>query len=182
MPFMIDLFSGLGGASAAMRDRGWDVITVDSEDKFKPDVVGDIAEMQLEPTTQVDLVWASPPCTEFARTSMPWTRKRMTGPPSLALVEAALRIVDEIKPTWWILENVRGAVPYLRDLSLLGHAGPVYMWGEMPRGFIAALKQLRIAPYKERLSGLRPDLRSKTPREISELVALSVENALEVAT
>lgn len=36
---VLDLFSGLGGWSAAFRDRGHEVITLDIEPKFKPDIV-----------------------------------------------------------------------------------------------------------------------------------------------
>lgn len=49
---MLDLCCGLKGASAAMRDRGWEVVR----------------------GRRPDLVWASPPCTEFSRESMPWTK------------------------------------------------------------------------------------------------------------
>lgn len=31
---MLDLFAGLGGASAAMCERGWDVVTVDADPAF----------------------------------------------------------------------------------------------------------------------------------------------------
>lgn len=31
MPVMLDLFCGLGGASAAMRERGWTVIALPSD-------------------------------------------------------------------------------------------------------------------------------------------------------
>ena len=36
---MLDLCSGLGGASKAMKERGWDVITVDVNPEFSPDVL-----------------------------------------------------------------------------------------------------------------------------------------------
>ena len=178
-PFMIDLFSGLGGASAAMRDRGWTVLTVDNEKKFKPDIVADISELSLITAEPVDLLWASPPCTEFSAMSMPWSRaKRGGAPPGLELVDAAVCLVDELQPRWWVIENVRGARPYLKHLPFIGHAGPVYLWGEMPDGYTADLRALRVAPYKEKITGKRPDLRSKIPREISELTAQIIEDSI----
>jgi hypothetical protein len=178
-PFMLDLFAGLGGASVAMRARGWDVLAVDSEKKFKPDLVEDIEQLSLITTTPVDLLWASPPCTEFAAMSMPWSRaRRGDRPPSLELVNAVARLVNEVQPRWWLLENVRGAQPYLKHLPFIGHAGPVYLWGEMPDGYTTDLRALRIAPYKEKITGKRPDLRSKTPFEISELTAQAIEDSL----
>ena len=31
---ILDIFAGLGGASAAFKDRGWDVVTVDNDPRF----------------------------------------------------------------------------------------------------------------------------------------------------
>lgn len=40
---MVDLFSGLGGASYTARERGWQVTTIDAEQRFAPDVVADLS-------------------------------------------------------------------------------------------------------------------------------------------
>ena len=104
---MLDLFCGLRGASAAMLDRGWDVIGVDNRAELEPDVLADVRTYRYKGPA-IDLVWASPPCVEFAKTD-----KRCWYPnapePSMELVNAALRIVCEVAPRWWLLENVRGA-------------------------------------------------------------------------
>jgi len=69
----LDLFSGLGGFSAAFRDSGrWDVTTVEIEEKFDPDVVADV--MDLRPSDLLGIlgeydylvIVASPPCTVFS--------------------------------------------------------------------------------------------------------------------
>jgi hypothetical protein len=39
---MIDLFTGRGGASQAMKERGWLVVTLDNEAKFQPEICRDI--------------------------------------------------------------------------------------------------------------------------------------------
>jgi hypothetical protein len=174
---MLDLFSGQGGASAAMVERGWDVVTVDNNPEFNCTITADLATFEWEQDRPVDLLWASPPCTEFSRESMPWCK---TGkPPSLNLAEAALRIVEQVKPNWWILENVRGSRPWLKPL--LGHpvarTGPVYMWGNLPPMLIP-----RVLPYKEKLSGKRPDLRSIIPYEVSRAVAVGVERSTPAGT
>ncbi len=71
---MLDLFAGLGGASQAMRARGWDVVTVDNDPRFGCTHTADLSTWGYE-GPPVDLVWASPPCTEFSRVSMPWCRR-----------------------------------------------------------------------------------------------------------
>ena len=55
----------------------------------------------------IDLLWASPPCEEFAREWMPWSKTGKA--PSMDLVNAVYRLVEEIQPRWWIIENVKGA-------------------------------------------------------------------------
>jgi site-specific DNA-cytosine methylase len=168
---MLDLFAGLGGASQAMRARGWDVVTVDSDPRFGCDVTADLSAWSWT-GRRPDLVWASPPCTEFSRESMPWCR---TGnPPSLDLVRAALRVVRECDPTWWVLENVRGATRHLNPL--LGEPqsshGPFFLWGRFPP------LRSRVKPFLERLSSQRRAERAKVPYRLSEELARACEGNL----
>lgn len=165
---MLDLFSGLEGASQAMRDRGWRVTTVELDSTFRPDVVGDVSRLPIR--GQFDLVWASPPCTEFARESMPWSR---TGqPPDLTLVNAALEAVRHLRPTWWVLENVRGAVPWIGPAAQIH--GPFFLWGCFPPF------ECRVEPFKERLSSTQKAKRAKVPYALSEALAVAIEGALPI--
>jgi hypothetical protein len=63
---MLDLFSGLCGASQAMIDNGWKVILVDKE-------YNGLDVCLFSTNEEIDLFWASPPCDEFSKMSMPWT-------------------------------------------------------------------------------------------------------------
>lgn len=160
---MLDLFAGLGGASAAMRERGWRVTTVELDPAFRPDVVGDVARLPIRGT--FDLLWASPPCTEYARESMPWCRTGRT--PDDTLWRATVAAIAALRPRWWVIENVRGAVRYH------GHPtrtyGPVFLWGCMPP-FSAVVK-----PWKERLSSKRKAERARIPYSISHGLAVACE-------
>jgi site-specific DNA-cytosine methylase len=102
---MLDLFSGLGGASASMRERGWEVTTLDYLPEFKPDIVADIRDFSWE-GGPLDLIWASPPCEEFSREFMPWCKTGVE--PSMELVEAAYRVIQAAAPRFWVIENTRG--------------------------------------------------------------------------
>ena len=174
---MLDLFAGRGGASRAMVDRGWDVTRVELDERF-PAEHRDIRTYHPTPGA-FDLVWASPPCTEFTKTDLPWSRA--TAPaPSMDLLHEALRVIREAMPRWWVIENVRGAQPWF--LPVLGRSfircGPVYLWGAPPFALWP-----RVGPYKEAIGGgkSRAALRSQIPYEVSRALAVACELEAEAA-
>ena len=173
---MLDLCCGLGGASKAMRDRGWDVITVDIVPEFNPTIVADLRTFHYS-GPRPDLVWVSPPCEEFSRWSLPesWACNRGgKKEPDLTLMLAAKRVIEEAQPIWWIMENVRGAVPFFDP-----HLGPVrkrsgsrYLWGEFPPfDCDPGYGKWRIPPSSDRAV-----LRSIIPKQISTALCLSIES------
>jgi site-specific DNA-cytosine methylase len=168
---MLDLCSGLGGASAAMRARGWDVVTVDINPAFHPDVVADLREWSWS-GPRPDLVWASPPCDEFAREFMPWCRTGRA--PDLSLVLECKRIIDECRPRYWVIENVKGASTWL--LPVLGkwraRHGAFFLWGYFPD---LGVVDMRGHPGKAGLSSERKAERALIPVRLSESVARAVE-------
>ena len=169
-PLMLDLFAGLGGASRAFRERGWEVVTVDNDPRFGCTETADLSSWSW-PGRRPTLVWASPPCTEFSRESMPWCRTGNT--PSMALVLAAVRIVRECQPDWWVLENVLGSAKYIAPL--LGEptvCGPFFLWGQFPPF------RCRVRGFKEKLSSARRAERAQVPRALSAALLGAVENNL----
>ena len=172
---MLDLFSGTGGASRAFREAGWEVVTVDNDPQHAPEVLADVRRWSWV-GDRPELVWASPPCQEFSRTAMPWCRAKGPAEPSLELVEAALRVVRETEPHYWVLENVRGAVPYLRPL--LGEprvvAGPFHLWGYFPPF------RLELPPFKERLGSRDVVKRAAVPYELSRALLAAVVGQTEL--
>jgi hypothetical protein len=168
---MIDLFCGYKGASEAMRRRGWIVETADIMKSFQPTYTVDLQDWSFEPTNPdlriPDLVWASPPCQEFSRQTMPWTRARNPAPPDLSLIKSAQRIIDEIRPRWWVIENVRGAIPYLG--KPVKKIGAYCLWGKFPDFEATTSKR------KESLPSWKKQERALVPYSISLALALACE-------
>ncbi len=184
---MLDLFAGLGGASQAMRERGWSVVTIDDRAELETEVVTDIRAYSYSGPA-IDLLWASPPCTEFAKDD-----KRCWYPdaerPSCELLAHTLRLICEVRPRWWLIENVRGARSWFEPVlgAPVLQSPPLYLWGRPPAGLLLP----RLPAFKENLSRRSSDprlqrmnsddrrrqLRAVVPYEVSYALAGACEAA-----
>jgi hypothetical protein len=177
---MLDLFAGRGGSSAAMVERGWTVHRVELEPGLLETplppaaVVDHRADVRLFDYTgpPLDLVWASPPCTEFSRLSMPW-HPCGGAPPDMRLLFAALGQIATLRPRWWAIENVKGAIPWWTPWlgPPVASGLPIFLWGRLPP--LVLPRGLR----HKAGSGDRPDLRSHIPWSVSAAVADAIELA-----
>jgi len=154
-----------------MEERGWEVITVDIESKFEPDIVADIINFHWG-GKDLDLIWLSMPCLEFSREDQPWTRKGIV--PDMSLVLAGLRIIDQSHPRFWVCENVRGAIkwfrPYMGDYRY--HVGPFYLWGFFP---IPGKVNQKGWVNKINVTNHRAEERAKIPFSLSNSIAEMIE-------
>lgn len=70
MPVLLELFTGTGSVGKVARKMGFKVISVDNEEKFKPDILQDIGKWNFKSDkrlpSKIDYIWASPPCTSFS--------------------------------------------------------------------------------------------------------------------
>ncbi len=176
----LDLCSGLGGASQPALDRGWRVVRVDIDQRFKPTIVADVRALPLRPF-HVDVLWASPPCNEFTKWGLPasWAcnnksyRKGGRPFPTTELVLACRAAVDWFKPVWWIIENVMASRKFITPIL-----GPIYakvtghvFWGRCPTLLPATIShKWRLPPTPDRQA-----LRAKIPPEIGEAICRAVE-------
>ena len=62
---MLELFSGTGRLAAAFREKGWEMVTLDSE--CEADIRCDILHWDYSDVQPFDHVHMSPPCTEFSQ-------------------------------------------------------------------------------------------------------------------
>ncbi len=173
-PLMIDLFSGTGGASAPFEARGWEVVRVELDESFPADH-RDVRTFNWT-GRRPDFVWASPPCTEFSRESMPWCARGEV--PSFAMVAESLRIIAETRPRWWAIENVRGAVPWFEPVLGRPRAvcGPFHLWGKIP-----PFKPRAFTHKKSSLSGSDKAGRAAVPHEIGTALVRAIESQAVLA-
>ncbi len=166
MPVILDLCSGLGGASEAFTQEEWTVIRIENnpELEYVPHTrILDVLEWVdwIEEIPRCDVIWASPPCTEFSTAD--WRKDWDNFEPDMSIVQACLDIIDFLKPRVWVLENVRGACRFFEPL--IGwhqqRIGPFFLWGQFPRITM---------PYGFKHSKMDvrdPQLRAVIPFEIS---------------
>lgn len=110
----LDLFAGLGGFSSAFDDAdGWEVVTVDVEERFEPDIQADVLDLRPSDLPDADVVLAAPPCTEMSMANQPnphWDGEAPDSPEvreAIALSYHAIGLIHAIDPDYWFLENPR---------------------------------------------------------------------------
>ena len=186
---MLDLFSGLGGASEAMVEAGWDVMRFENNQLLEDVPHTFIHDLMQEPLNlnthwlQPDLIWASPPCVEFSDGySSPKSIAQREGvkyEPDMSLVQKSVEIIKEYRPKYWVIENVRGAQPFFEDL--LGKPnqiiGSAYLWGKFPNITVPADWKMPSKYENDSWSSdpLRANKRAKIPIEISRALRLACE-------
>jgi len=179
MKRMIDLFSGLGGASQPFVDHPkWNVIRVELSklcSHVPHTVIGDVMDDCLINglPLEVDLLWMSPPCTEFSTARVPQIEN-----PDLTLVKRCLDLVEILRPKYWVLENVRGSIKHL--LPILGEprtiiGGKYILWGNFPLFSANIDKHSKMEGDTWSTDPLRPQRRAYVPPEIGEALRQSID-------
>ncbi len=143
---MVDLFSGLGGASQAFVDSDWEVLRVDNNELLKDvphTMMADLTEIDFAFNAhwfQPDLVWASPPCLDFSGGfNAPAPTAKRNGEhfePDMKPLEASIRLIKHFKPRYWVIENVAGASKtFSKHMGVNAPRqiiGPYFLWGIFP--------------------------------------------------
>lgn len=184
---MVDLFSGLGGASEAFVQAGWRVHRFDNNrlfsdpesEYFVPRTIwADLELMRMDFDEPIEFLWASPPCYEFSNAhSAPRGIAGREGrldeyKPDMTLLRATIKQIEELKPKYWCIENVIGSIryfePYLGKPKVI--AGPYVLWGNFPPIVCQVPKDYskRIAGDKHRHSPIRSNHRAKVPMWLSQ--------------
>ena len=194
----LDLCSGFGGFSEAfVLSENWEVLRIDNNPLLSEvpeiwiidifvfrDSLADMIERGYKPD-HVDVILASPPCREFSMGySSPRSQASRAGTlqdyePNMNILEAIMDIIKMLKPTYYIIENVKGAVKYFTPI-LGNHKTSIkrtwFLWGKFPGLNINE----KLIPLKKTLdvhskNPLRANHRAVIPIEISKAILHAIE-------
>lgn len=127
-PIAIDLFCGAGGLSEGLRQAGFDTKVGVDFDKHAmatfaanhPEakcVLGNVEHVtgrqlvKLAGTADIDLIAGGPSCQGFSTHG-----KRIQDDPRNFLFKHFVRLVDEVRPKMFLMENVKGMLTYSKGL------------------------------------------------------------------
>lgn len=123
---VIDLFCGCGGFSTGFQQAGFDIVLgVDNDpqvlETFRANHPGthvrqdDVRAVSGRDVVtlfgEIDVVIGSPPCANFSSINPNKDRS------DTSLVAEFFRIVDELSPKYWLLENVFETEPYIQGFA-----------------------------------------------------------------
>tara|TARA_R100000687_G_C6372723_1_gene128780 strand:- start:3 stop:569 length:567 start_codon:yes stop_codon:yes gene_type:complete len=178
---VLDLFCGLGGWSKAFADSGYNCTGVDIVNIGYPYRFIKADLFDWTPDQKYDIVLASPPCTNFSKTVMNWTGKtnEMKG---LNLIWKTFSLIQDIKPKFWVIENVKGLSEFIdepNDIVRYGksaHRKAAYLWSNI--GKLGMLDSMIIKKTNRKTfkSG-DPEL-AKIPYELSYAVMKKTQEQL----
>ena len=114
----VELFCGTKSFSKVAEKLGHKIFTTDIEPQFLPSMQRDILKLNKQDFCglDIDVLWASPPCTSFSVASIGsswcgnYCPKRTETALCMAYVLKTLELIKELKPKYWFIENPRGVL------------------------------------------------------------------------
>ena len=124
----MELFAGSCSFSKVAKKLGWNTFTTDWEQYGAIDYVADILEFDYNKIPyDVDVIWASPPCTTFSVASIGhhWTKHRVPKTKEaeigLEILNKTLKIIESVDPKFWVIENPRGMMRKVPVMDKYNH-------------------------------------------------------------
>ena len=116
---VLELFSGTGSVGKVCDLLGWNSISVDLEEKFNPTHLCNIMDFDYKqyPKDYFDIVWASPPCTNYSHLQTSWLGRKRHGViytreimnqemlEDDKLIVKTLEIINYFNCHYWFIEN-----------------------------------------------------------------------------
>jgi len=109
---VLDLFCGQGGWSRAFAEAGHECTGIDMRNLGYPYRFIKTDLLDWDPDQHYDVVLASPPCNHFSKVNQNWNGKN-NNTKGLDLVWRAFALIAQIKPKYWVIENVKGLSEFI---------------------------------------------------------------------
>jgi len=111
---LLELFSGTGSVGKVANELGFEVTSLDRD--MKADIQVDIMNWNYKalPPKMFEVIWASPPCTEYSRAKTSGIRD-IDG--SNLVVKRTLDIIEYFQPIFYIIENPQTGL--LKDQAIM---------------------------------------------------------------
>jgi len=117
---LLELFSGTGSVGRPWREAGHEVISVDVDGRYHPEVCEDILQLSYCKLPIPDVIWASPPCDQYSR-----ARTRAKTPRNLTLADSLvaktlelIQYFQEKNPELiWFIENGNSTMLWGRGVA-----------------------------------------------------------------
>jgi hypothetical protein len=135
---VLDLCTQFASETKAFKDRGHEIVTLGIEGDVN--IKCDVRQYFPSIDDKYDFIIAHPPCTEFSKAN--WRLgKYKDRKPDTSIFDACFRIINTLKPIYWMIENPQGAARHFIGKPTItikyGDYGHYCMkqtdlWGEFP--------------------------------------------------
>jgi site-specific DNA-cytosine methylase len=133
---VLDLFSGTKSIAKAFQENGYEAFTIELDRQhdgidWYEDILNVTSEEIIKRFGYPDVIWASPPCTSYSIAGISHHRtksesgnlepKSEMATISDQLIIHTLKLISELKPKYWFIENPRGGLrkmDFMKDLPI----------------------------------------------------------------
>lgn len=123
-PRILEVCCGTKSASKAIK-RLWPgakIVTLDIDSKHAPTLLADVNHWRFRkdvfPSGYFDIIWASPPCTEYSVAKTTGVRDLTAAD---RIVKSVRRIIDYFQPKAWFIENPHALLHVRRIMADIDH-------------------------------------------------------------
>ena len=116
---LLNVFSGTGSVSKPWREAGHEVIDVDIDATFDPDIKQNILEWDYTALPWIpDVIWSSPPCTEYSIAKTRGVRNLTLADSLVARTLEIINYFESKNPNLvWFLENGQTTLLWKREVA-----------------------------------------------------------------